>query len=540
MFPGALRLHSSDISRLQRLLDPLLVTLLFVLLARGYPYNVATHSVPAWLWVSLCAVLLLPQCGIYRSCREGSLYTLARRVTGSWLLVLTGLLLIHDASKTSSFFSRLDTSLWCLASWLLLLLNHVGLRGLLRWYRSRGGNSRAIVYCGSPEAAADFASQLQRNPWMGFRLVAWFSPNPHHIQADCHAASRDILFQDVADRDGCNRDGFNRDGYNRGIYNRDGFGRDCSSVDWSSRDRRSRGILSLDVSRVGPGADCAQPHGLPACGGNLREMRRWLDTNKVDRIVFSHVGSGGFDMEQVLDIFGDTAVPVIYAPHWAQTGMSFNVEHIGKQCCLLLWGSERNFFSRQIKWSLDLLLAAVGLVLISPLLLVIAIAVKLTSPGPVLFVQDRYGLDGHRFHIYKFRTMTVQEAGDATGLQQARRDDPRVTPLGGFLRRWSLDELPQLFNVLKGDMSLVGPRPHAVAHNEQYRKLIPGYMQRHGFKPGITGLAQVQGWRGETRSIEAMVKRVESDLSYQRDWSLKLDLKIMIKTLLRLRSDNAY
>jgi len=158
----------------------------------------------------------------------------------------------------------------------------------------------------------------------------------------------------------------------------------------------------------------------------------------------------------------------------------------------------------------------------------------------VLFVQDRYGLDGHRFRIYKFRTMTVQEAGDVKGLQQARRNDPRVTPLGGFLRRWSLDELPQLLNVLKGDMSLVGPRPHAVAHNEQYRKLIPGYMQRHGFKPGITGLAQVQGWRGETRSVEAMVKRVESDLSYQRDWSLKLDLKIMIKTLLRLRSDNAY
>jgi putative colanic acid biosynthesis UDP-glucose lipid carrier transferase len=269
-------------------------------------------------------------------------------------------------------------------------------------------------------------------------------------------------------------------------------------------------------------------------------MRRWLDTNDVDRIVFSHVGSGGLDMEQVLDLFGDTAVPVIYAPHWAQAGMSFNVEHIGKQCCLKLWGSERNFFSRQIKWSLDLLLAALGLVLISPLLFVIAIAVKLTSPGPVLFVQDRYGLDGHRFRIYKFRTMTVQEAGDAKGLQQARRNDPRVTLLGGFLRRWSLDELPQLFNVLKGDMSLVGPRPHAVAHNEQYRKLIPGYMQRHGFKPGITGLAQVQGWRGETSSLEAMAKRVESDLSYQRDWSLKLDLKIMIKTLLRLRSDNAY
>lgn len=535
MFPGALRLHVSDMSRLQRLLDPLLVTLLFMLLVRGNPYDVISHSVPAWLWVSLCSALLLPQCGIYGSCRVGSLYTMARRVTSSWLLVLTGLLLIHDASKTSFFFSRLDTSFWSLASWLLLLLNHVGLRGLLRWYRSRGGNSRSIVYCGSPEAAADFASQLQRNPWMGFRLVAWFTPNPQSVQAGCHVASRDVFSQGILNCHGSNCDGGNRNGPNRDRSNRDG-----SHRDGPSRDGFSRGISSLDVSRIGPGADGAHPRGLPACGGSLREMRRWLDTNNVDRIVFSHVGSGGFDMEQVLDILGDTVVPVIYAPHWAQAGMSFNVEHIGNQCCLQLWGSERNFFSRQIKWSLDLLLAAVGLVLISPLMLVIAIAVKLTSPGPVLFVQDRYGLDGHRFRIYKFRTMTVQEAGDATGLQQARRDDPRVTPFGGFLRRWSLDELPQLFNVLKGDMSLVGPRPHAVAHNEQYRKLIPGYMQRHGFKPGITGLAQVQGWRGETSSIEAMVKRVESDLSYQRDWSLKLDLKIMVKTLLRLRSDNAY
>ncbi|WP_304623196.1 sugar transferase [Synechococcus sp. CBW1002] len=115
-----------------------------------------------------------------------------------------------------------------------------------------------------------------------------------------------------------------------------------------------------------------------------------------------------------------------------------------------------------------------------------------------------------------------------------------MTPVGRFLRRWSLDELPQLFNVLNGEMSLVGPRPHAVDHNEQYRKLIPGYMQRHTAKPGITGLAQVEGWRGETSQLEAMARRIDADLRYQRDWSLKLDLKILIKTFLRLRSPNAY
>ena len=115
-----------------------------------------------------------------------------------------------------------------------------------------------------------------------------------------------------------------------------------------------------------------------------------------------------------------------------------------------------------------------------------------------------------------------------------------MTRVGAFLRRWSLDELPQLFNVLRGEMSLVGPRPHAVDYNEQYRQLIPGYMQRHGFKPGITGLAQVEGWRGETATLSAMADRVDADLRYQREWSLKLDLKILLKTFLRLRSPNAY
>jgi putative colanic acid biosynthesis UDP-glucose lipid carrier transferase len=142
----------------------------------------------------------------------------------------------------------------------------------------------------------------------------------------------------------------------------------------------------------------------------------------------------------------------------------------------------------------------------------------------VLFAQERYGLDGRRFRILKFRTMRVLEAGDQQGLRQATRNDPRITPIGGVLRRWSL----------------VGPRPHAVDHNEQYRRLIPGYMQRHAFKPGITGLAQVEGLRGETSTLELMANRVAADLRYQRDWSLKLDIKILIKTLLHLRSPNAY
>jgi putative colanic acid biosynthesis UDP-glucose lipid carrier transferase len=169
----------------------------------------------------------------------------------------------------------------------------------------------------------------------------------------------------------------------------------------------------------------------------------------------------------------------------------------------------------------------------------IALAIKLTSPGRVLFKQDRYGLDGERIVVYKFRTMRVAENG--ANVVQATRNDPRVTPVGRILRRTSLDELPQLINVLQGRMSLVGPRPHAVAHNEQYRKLISGYMVRHKVTPGITGLAQVSGCRGETSSLEDMERRVNYDLEYLRHWCWLLDLKIIVRTaMLIFRDKHAY
>ena len=187
----------------------------------------------------------------------------------------------------------------------------------------------------------------------------------------------------------------------------------------------------------------------------------------------------------------------------------------------------------------DILLASFALLLLAPLMLLIGIAVKLTSRGPILFRQRRYGLNGEEILVYKFRSMTVTE--DGAVVTQATKSDKRVTPLGRFLRSSSLDELPQLLNVLEGKMSVVGPRPHAVAHNEQYRKLINGYMIRHKVRPGITGLAQVNGLRGETETVEKMSERVRFDLEYLSHWSPWLDIKIIFKTLWVIaRDNNAY
>lgn len=188
-----------------------------------------------------------------------------------------------------------------------------------------------------------------------------------------------------------------------------------------------------------------------------------------------------------------------------------------------------------LKRSSDIVMSLGALVLFSPLLFVIAALVRMGSPGPVIFRQRRYGLDGEEIIVYKFRSMRVEE--DGAVVRQAQRNDSRITPIGAFLRKTSLDELPQFVNVIQGRMSLVGPRPHAVAHNELYRKVIKGYMLRHKVRPGITGWAQVNGLRGETETVEKMEARVRYDLDYLRNWSLRLDLYILLKTLIVIAND---
>jgi len=180
----------------------------------------------------------------------------------------------------------------------------------------------------------------------------------------------------------------------------------------------------------------------------------------------------------------------------------------------------------------DLLLSVLILLLISPLMILIAIAIKISSSGPILFKQRRHGLNGEIIKVLKFRTMTSMDDGDV--VIQATKEDSRVTKIGKFLRRYSLDELPQFFNVLQGNMSIVGPRPHALAHNQHYRELIDGYMQRHKVKPGITGWAQVNGLRGETDTIDKMKERIDFDLYYINHWSIGLDLKIILLTIYSL------
>jgi putative colanic acid biosynthesis UDP-glucose lipid carrier transferase len=243
---------------------------------------------------------------------------------------------------------------------------------------------------------------------------------------------------------------------------------------------------------------------------------------------------------ELLSKLQDTTTSVHYAPDvFGINVIQGQLQDINGVPVVSLLESPITGTNHLIKRATDIVLASLILVAISPVLALLAWGVKRSSPGPVLFKQRRTGLDGKEILVYKFRSMTTQDNGSV--VQQATRGDSRITPFGAFIRRTSLDELPQLFNVLLGSMSLVGPRPHAVAHNEQYRKIVQAYMLRHKVRPGMTGWAQVNGFRGETDTVEKMAARVHYDLEYLRNWSLALDLKIIARTVRVVLFDrNAY
>jgi putative colanic acid biosynthesis UDP-glucose lipid carrier transferase len=282
-----------------------------------------------------------------------------------------------------------------------------------------------------------------------------------------------------------------------------------------------------------------QLNGMPLLG-RLRDLAAYVKTNRIDQIYLALPMASQPRILSLLDDLKDTTVSIFFAPDIFLTDLiQGRMDYVAGVPVVAVCDTPFTGINGLVKRTSDIVFSIIILLLISPLLLAIAIGVKMSSPGPVLFRQRRYGLDGKEIVVYKFRSMTVQEDGDV--VQQATRNDHRVTRFGGFLRRTSLDELPQFFNVLQGRMSIVGPRPHAVSHNETYRKLIKGYMVRHKVKPGITGWAQVNGYRGETETVEKMQKRIEYDLEYLRTWSLGLDLWIIVKTVaVVFRDRNAY
>jgi putative colanic acid biosynthesis UDP-glucose lipid carrier transferase len=284
----------------------------------------------------------------------------------------------------------------------------------------------------------------------------------------------------------------------------------------------------------------ADPSKRPPVLGQIWNLTELIDQHAVRTVYFVTP----LDASDVLEELYFTLLDKHVAVHWVPDIFSLrlinhSVREIAGIPVLTLSETPLTGTRLLMKSAEDYLLGSLILILVAPLLILISIAVKLDSPGPVFFRQERLGWNGKPFRIWKFRSMVVHQPKDSV-IKQAERDDPRVTRVGAILRKTSLDELPQLFNVLTGEMSLVGPRPHAVQHDFEYARRIDDYFARHNIKPGMTGLAQVRGFRGETRDIELMAQRVESDIEYINNWSLWLDLVIMLRTVMVLSGKHVY
>jgi putative colanic acid biosynthesis UDP-glucose lipid carrier transferase len=264
--------------------------------------------------------------------------------------------------------------------------------------------------------------------------------------------------------------------------------------------------------------------------GTFAQMQEYIQRYRVDRIYLTLPMASQPRVLKILEDLRDTTASIFFVPDIFVTDLiQGRVDNIDGMPVFAVCETPFAGLAGLVKRMMDIGLSSSALLLLSPVLIATAIAVKISSPGPVIFKQRRYGLDGREIYVNKFRTMTVTEDGDGQ-YKQVTRNDPRVTRVGAVLRHLSLDELPQLFNVLLGEMSAVGPRPHAVAVNEQYRRLIPGYMVRHKVKPGITGWAQVHGYRGGD-DLDSMTKRIQFDLDYLRRWSVGLDIVILMRTV---------
>ncbi|HVL00955.1 MAG TPA: undecaprenyl-phosphate glucose phosphotransferase [Dongiaceae bacterium] len=474
---GLIKPHSSKFSFLARCLDITLVILGLALITPQTLHDFNTGSIASGILAALFMQLSGEFAEIYRSWRSESVWAEARQVVVCWFMSFSMLLLLEGVLHLKQGILLWPGYLqWFVLSLGFLVGWRIIARNLLYRLRALGFNTRRVAVVGSSELAQETARRLLECTWGGYRFAGFYD------------------------------------------------------------DRQHPGFLLPEERRRRK-----QKPTVDQYAGNLNQLVEDARTGRLDSIFVAMPMNAELRIQSITRELTNSTASVYLIPDLFTFELlharSINLNGIP---AISIVGEPNRGVQSLLKRMVDLLGTSLILAMIALPMLVISFAIKMTSRGPVLFRQTRYGLDGRPFKVWKFRTMTVCEDNSKT-IVQAQKNDSRLTSIGGFLRRTSLDELPQFFNVLFGDMSIVGPRPHAVAHNELYRELISGYMLRHKIKPGITGWAQVNGWRGETDTLEKMQKRIEFDLYYIRHWSIAMDIKIVFMTVFKGFSNaNAY
>jgi putative colanic acid biosysnthesis UDP-glucose lipid carrier transferase len=470
--------HESLFYSLYRLVDAAVICC-GVKLALGHTHEASSTDL---LTIAAAAILVYhvvaELSGLYRNWRGSRLRRELACVIMTWAYAVPVLLGIGLVTQYNAEFSYASKLIWIVTTPVAIASARIVLRKIQQRLRARGFNTRRYAICGVNELGIQLARNIESAPEMGLRLSGFFDDRP----AERTPVTIDKRNSDAADN-------------------------------------------------VEPG---------PQRIGDVDELVRLARRGSLDIVYITFPMRAEERIRELLVRLADTTASVYIVPDF----FVFELLHarwtnINGLPAVSVFENPLYGVDGLAKRSVDLLLGSFALGAVALPMLIIGAAIKLTSSGPVFFRQCRYGLDGREIRVWKFRSMICCDNGET--VQQATRDDHRVTRVGHFLRRTSLDELPQLFNVLEGSMSLVGPRPHATAHNEQYRELIDGYMLRHKVKPGITGLAQVSGYRGETETLDKMLQRVACDHQYIREWSFWMDVKILAKTLrVVLSQRNAY
>ncbi|KAA1260102.1 UDP-glucose:undecaprenyl-phosphate glucose-1-phosphate transferase [Rubripirellula obstinata] len=427
--------------------------------------------------IAVIVFLLMSQLtGFHRRPDVGSADREMTTLAATWSMTILVLALLAFATRYGQHFARSVMMGWIALAPCLIGLGRMSMRIVQGGLMKRGIGVRKLAIAGLNDLGRQTAANIEQDPSIGLQLVGFYD-------------DRSIL-------------------------------RDSGASDSSAKDSSNSTAIALH--------------------GNLVELVEQARNGEIDTVLITLPMRAEDRIRYLLDQLSDSTVSVYIVPDF----FVFELLHsqwtsMGGLPAVSVFENPLFGVDGMVKRVSDVVLASIALVASAIPMLLIAIAVKASSPGPVFFRQRRYGLDGREILVWKFRSMRTCDNGPV--VKQATTDDPRITHVGAILRRTSLDEIPQIFNVLQGSMSLVGPRPHASAHNEQYRSLIRGYMLRHKVKPGITGLAQVNGCRGETETLDKMQARINWDHRYIRSWSLWSDIKIMFRTVfVVLKQDQAH
>lgn len=480
---GMIRPYSDKLVILARLIDAVVIglTLWSILAINFVEWD---GKLTWWLLIAIVIFGIFAEfTELYRQDRGLSVFTEIKSILISWAFVMIVIISINQGYSLIDPIYKQCFWLWAGAVPLELVSWHFILMSVTSTFRKLGRNSRRVAIVGATKLGGELERIFSEEASLGLKFVGYFDDrNPIKSEND------------------------------------------------SADDFREKRKVSTDRSLLNS----------VTLAGNLQQLVSRAKQGTIDIVYITLALSAEHRIKQLVQQLSDSTVSVYYVPDlFVFDLLRSNLHHIKGIPIVSIHDTPFYGVDGAVKRVFDILFSLMILSVIAIPMLLIAVAVKLASPGPVLFKQRRYGIGGEPIVVWKFRSMTVCEDGE--DIAQAKKNDPRTTRLGAFLRRTSLDELPQFINVLQGKMSIVGPRPHAVTHNELYRGKIQGYMLRHKVKPGITGYAQVNGFRGETDTLDKMEGRIQYDLAYIRNWSLWLDIKIILLTLLKgFMSPKAY